>query len=176
MRDTVSANRSPGRPLHRSIGGRVPNPIVLWRLRGATDDLRGLVFVTSFGYALGLELAAELILLHLPTQSYVPRRVCRSHRVRAARPRVATDRATHVSWSRVSIRSAALVLRIWFRPGGEVLEMGIHMLRCDRCQLTVGPAEIGQKSLDLPSANAARRVGDRKRSRCSATKSSASRA
>jgi hypothetical protein len=39
--------------------------IVLWRLRGATDDLRGLAIETSFGYALGLELDAELVLLHL---------------------------------------------------------------------------------------------------------------
>jgi hypothetical protein len=37
----------------------------LWRLRGATDDLRGLAIETSFGYALGLELDAELVLLHL---------------------------------------------------------------------------------------------------------------
>ena len=37
----------------------------LWRLRGATDDLRGLAIETSFGYALGLELDHELVLLHL---------------------------------------------------------------------------------------------------------------
>ena len=42
-----------------------PSPIVLWRFRGATDDLRGLVIETSFGYAFGLELDAELVLLHL---------------------------------------------------------------------------------------------------------------
>jgi hypothetical protein len=42
-----------------------PKPIELWRLHGATDDLRGLAIETSFGYALGLELDAELILLHL---------------------------------------------------------------------------------------------------------------
>jgi hypothetical protein len=42
-----------------------PRPIVLWRLQGATDVLRGLACETSFGYALGLELDAELILLHL---------------------------------------------------------------------------------------------------------------
>ena len=42
-----------------------PKPIELWRLRGATDYLRGLAIETSFGYALGLELDAELILLHL---------------------------------------------------------------------------------------------------------------
>ena len=34
-------------------------------MRGATDDLRGLAIETSFGYALGLELDAELVLLHL---------------------------------------------------------------------------------------------------------------
>jgi hypothetical protein len=37
----------------------------LWRLHGATDDLRGLAVETSFGYALALELAGEVILLHL---------------------------------------------------------------------------------------------------------------
>ena len=37
----------------------------LWRLRGATDDLRGLAIETSFGYALGLELDRELVLLSL---------------------------------------------------------------------------------------------------------------
>jgi hypothetical protein len=37
----------------------------LWRLRGATDDLRGLAVETSFGFALALELAGEVILLHL---------------------------------------------------------------------------------------------------------------
>lgn len=41
------------------------HPIELWRLRGATDDLRGLVIETSFGHAFGLELDAELVLLHL---------------------------------------------------------------------------------------------------------------
>ncbi|MGB7220072.1 MAG: hypothetical protein WBD07_14840 [Vicinamibacterales bacterium] len=44
---------------------RRPRPIVLWHLRGATDDLRGLVVETSFGYALGLELDAELVSLQL---------------------------------------------------------------------------------------------------------------
>jgi hypothetical protein len=44
----------------RSEGRR--RPIVLWQLRGATDDLRGLAVETSFGYALGLELDAELVL------------------------------------------------------------------------------------------------------------------
>ncbi|MEP7306339.1 MAG: hypothetical protein ABJA98_12550 [Acidobacteriota bacterium] len=44
---------------------RSPVPIVLWRLRGATDDLRGLVIEASFGYAFGFELDAELVFLHL---------------------------------------------------------------------------------------------------------------
>jgi hypothetical protein len=34
-------------------------------MRGATDDLRGLLFETSFGVALGVELANELVLLQL---------------------------------------------------------------------------------------------------------------
>ena len=38
----------------------------LWRLRGATDDLRGLAIETSYGYALGLELDTELLLKLLP--------------------------------------------------------------------------------------------------------------
>ena len=42
-----------------------PSPLELWRVRGATDDLRGLAIETSFGYALGLELDQELVLLHL---------------------------------------------------------------------------------------------------------------
>ena len=44
---------------------RQPVPLELWRLRGATDELRGLVIETSYGYALGLELDHELVLLHL---------------------------------------------------------------------------------------------------------------
>ena len=40
-------------------------PLELWRVRGATDDLRGLAIDTSFGYALALELDEELVLLHL---------------------------------------------------------------------------------------------------------------
>ena len=45
--------------------GSTRTPHELWRLRGATDDLRGLAIETSFGYALGLELDTELVLLHL---------------------------------------------------------------------------------------------------------------
>ena len=43
----------------------VPRPLELWCLRGATDELRGLAIETSFGYALGLELDHELVLMHL---------------------------------------------------------------------------------------------------------------
>ena len=49
----------------RRRSAAAPQPVVLWQLRGATDDLRGLAFETSFGYALGLELDAELVMLHL---------------------------------------------------------------------------------------------------------------
>ena len=51
--------------------GRTPeapsasSPIELWRIHGTTADLRGLAIATSFGYALGLELDSELVLLHL---------------------------------------------------------------------------------------------------------------
>jgi len=64
MREAPSADR---KPAHARMNRRRPEstPIELWRLRGATDDLCGLAFETSFGYALGLELDAELVLLHL---------------------------------------------------------------------------------------------------------------
>ena len=37
----------------------------LWSLRGATDTLRGLAIITSFGHAFALELDGEVILQHL---------------------------------------------------------------------------------------------------------------
>jgi hypothetical protein len=39
--------------------------VVLWRMRGAVEHLVCVSIATSFGYALGLELGAELILLEL---------------------------------------------------------------------------------------------------------------
>lgn len=53
------------KPASPTTRRRTPPPTVLWRMRGATDDLRGLLFETSFGFALGLELANELVLLQL---------------------------------------------------------------------------------------------------------------
>ncbi len=44
-------------------------PLELWRMRGATDEVRGLAIETSFGYAFGLELDHELVLLHLQPSS-----------------------------------------------------------------------------------------------------------
>ena len=64
MREGPSADRKPAHT-RRGRHRHDPPPIELWRLRGATDDLRGLAVETSFGYALGLELDAELVLLHL---------------------------------------------------------------------------------------------------------------
>jgi hypothetical protein len=64
MSEARSTDHSPGR-IRRDRRHREPPPIELWRLRGATDDLRGLALETSFGYALGLELDGELVLLHL---------------------------------------------------------------------------------------------------------------
>ena len=63
MRDTRQGNQPHHQRSPRRCGLR--RPIVLWQLRGATDSLRGLAFETSFGYALGLELDSELVLLHL---------------------------------------------------------------------------------------------------------------
>jgi hypothetical protein len=65
MREMPAADRSRARPPSSAMGRPSSRPIVLWRLRGATDDLRGLAFETSFGYALGLELDTELVLLFL---------------------------------------------------------------------------------------------------------------
>jgi hypothetical protein len=60
----TATNGSPDEP-HASHTQRAPHPLELWRVRGATDELRGLAIETSFGYALGLELDHELVLLHL---------------------------------------------------------------------------------------------------------------
>ena len=64
MLETPSPDRS---PTSACVGdGRTaPSALELWRMRGATDDLRGLAIETSFGPALGLELDHELVLLHL---------------------------------------------------------------------------------------------------------------
>jgi hypothetical protein len=65
MREPASPDSSNRRSASPTGRRSEPLPILLWRLRGATDDLRGLAIETSFGYALGLELDAELVLLHL---------------------------------------------------------------------------------------------------------------
>ncbi len=64
MRARAETNRNP----HERAAAHIPSarcPLELWRVRGATEDLRGLAIDTSFGYALGLELDEELVLLHL---------------------------------------------------------------------------------------------------------------
>jgi hypothetical protein len=60
MNNLASADESP----HPSSTERPRGtpPIELWRLRGATVDLRGLAIETSYGYALGLELDTELLI------------------------------------------------------------------------------------------------------------------
>jgi hypothetical protein len=53
---------------HRSAPQRWTSPpgaLELFRLRGDSLELRGLAIETSFGYGFGLELDAELILMHL---------------------------------------------------------------------------------------------------------------
>ncbi len=59
---TTERSRDDGRTSRAPTALR---PLELWRIRGMTDDLRGLAIATSFGYALGLELDSELVLLHL---------------------------------------------------------------------------------------------------------------
>jgi hypothetical protein len=61
----MAATERPGDEGRTSRAPTAPRPLELWRLRGATDDLRGVAIETSFGYALGLELDQELVLLHL---------------------------------------------------------------------------------------------------------------
>jgi hypothetical protein len=76
----VATERSPD-------SGRTSPPTIsssreLWRAHGATDDLRALAITTSFGYAFGLELDHELILLHLQPSLEVL--VSYAHRIEAA--------------------------------------------------------------------------------------------
>jgi hypothetical protein len=63
MNDRASAHASP----HDATWERPhrPPPIELWRLRGETDDLRVLAIETSYGYAIGIELDTELLMMHL---------------------------------------------------------------------------------------------------------------
>ena len=81
MREPAPADRSHERSRPADLHP-LPRPIVLWQLRGATDDLRGLAIETSFGYALGLELDAELVLLHL--QSSLETLVAYADRIESA--------------------------------------------------------------------------------------------
>ena len=59
---TTEGSRDDGRT---SDAPTASSPLELWRIHGTTADLRGLAIATSFGYALGLELDSELVLLHL---------------------------------------------------------------------------------------------------------------
>ena len=54
---------------------------MLWQLHGAIDDLVCTVVVTSYGYALSLELAGEPILLEL--QRSLEQLVCKANRLEA---------------------------------------------------------------------------------------------
>ncbi len=64
MRDRAAFSPSP-QQVPFTHGVACTGALELWRMHGATDDLRGLAIETSFGYALGLELDRELVLLHL---------------------------------------------------------------------------------------------------------------
>ena len=60
----ATTHRAPREP--KTLGTPITSTsLELWHVRGASDDLRGLAIDTSFGYALGLELDRELVLLHL---------------------------------------------------------------------------------------------------------------
>lgn len=64
MRERATVRPSP-HPVPSTHAVACTGALELWRMHGATDDLRGLAIETSFGYALGLELDCELVLLHL---------------------------------------------------------------------------------------------------------------
>lgn len=55
--------------------------VTLWRLHSASDDLVCVAVVTSYGYALSLELAGEPILLEL--QRCLEQLVCKANRLEA---------------------------------------------------------------------------------------------
>jgi hypothetical protein len=62
MIDTSSAPRARRHPDARAAHERVPRRTELWRLLGgAMGDLCAVVIETSVGWALGLELATELL-------------------------------------------------------------------------------------------------------------------
>jgi hypothetical protein len=63
--DAMAATPRSRNDRHASRAPTEPPPLELWRIRGETDDLRGLAIETSFGYALGLELDHERILVLL---------------------------------------------------------------------------------------------------------------
>jgi hypothetical protein len=65
MHESPEADRFRARPLWFARWWGLPDPVVLWRFHGAKHDLRGLVFVTSFGYGFGLELADQPIWFQL---------------------------------------------------------------------------------------------------------------
>ena len=69
MLETSFADRSP-RPTHPYYALAF-TPLELWRMRGTTDEIRGLAIETSFGHAFGLELDHELVLLHLQPSTEV---------------------------------------------------------------------------------------------------------
>lgn len=67
LRDPFPVRRRVFPTRHLCAGKRTtrPRPIVLWRLHGDAEDLVCAAITTSFGYALGLTLGGELILLDL---------------------------------------------------------------------------------------------------------------
>ena len=67
---------------HASRMPALSRPMELWCIRGATDELRGLAIETSFGYALGLELDHELVLMHL--QPSLDALIAYAHRIESA--------------------------------------------------------------------------------------------
>ena len=89
---TTEGSRDDGRT---SDAPTASSPLELWRIHGTTTDLRGLAIATSFGYALGLELDSELVLLHLQPSLEVL--VAYANRIETALLAQGWQRIDHVS-------------------------------------------------------------------------------
>lgn len=82
----------PARTIRRRLVDPAGTRVVLWRLRGAIEELVCLAVTTSFGYALGLELGSELVLLELqPTLELLVERSVRLERWLLTRGWIALD-------------------------------------------------------------------------------------
>jgi hypothetical protein len=75
-----------------------PRPLILWRLRGDVEDLACAAIENSFGHALALTLAGELILLDLqPSIDHLVATADRLERWLLSRGWTHADRTPHTT-------------------------------------------------------------------------------